>query len=54
MPRALAQKQIRQEISAMDALLALRDTNRRMTLEQYLEKIGLREKFEQFRRKQDS
>ncbi len=49
----MAQKQI-QELSAMEALLAIREKNRRMTLEEYVNKIGLGKKFEKFARKKDS
>jgi len=49
----LAQKQIGEEVSAMEVVLAIREKNRRMKLEQYMEKIGLGEKFQQLSRKKN-
>ncbi len=50
----MAQEQVGKEISAVDTLLAIRERNRRMTLEEYMEKVGLGKKFHEFARKKDS
>jgi hypothetical protein len=50
----LAQKHVPEHVSAAEALLALREKDRRMTLEEYVEKVGLGEKFQEFARKKNS
>jgi len=50
----LAQKQVTKELSAVDALLAIRERNRRLTQEEYMEKVGLGKEFEKFARKKNS
>ena len=49
----MAQKQVTKEISAVDVLLAIREQNRRLTLEEYMEKVGLGKEFQKFARKKN-
>ena len=51
--KALTEEQVEEELSAMDTLLAIRERNRRLTLEECMEKAGLRKKFPQFTRKKN-
>lgn len=50
----MAQKQVTNELSAVDALLAIRERNRRLTQEEYMEKVGLGKEFKKFARKKNS
>lgn len=50
----MAQQQLRKEFSTMEALLYVREKNRRVNLEEYLQKIGLGEEFHKFLRKKNS
>jgi len=49
----LAQKIVRQQISPIELLLAIRERNRQMTFAEYIEKIGLGKKFQQLARKEN-
>lgn len=52
--KALAQEQVEEEFSAVDSLLAIRERNRRLTLEECMEKAGLGKKFQEFTRKKNT
>jgi hypothetical protein len=49
----LAQQELEKKASAIDVLFSIRERNRKMSMEEYLEKLGLRDKFEKFTRKKD-
>ena len=50
----MAQKQMDKRVSAVNALLAVREKNRCMTLSEYLEKVGLGDELDKFVRQHDS
>jgi len=50
----MAQKQVTKELSAVDALLAIRERNRHLTLEECMKTAGLGKEFQKFARKENS